>query len=61
MDLIRVNDLHLNIRQMGATGGGAHKYADEWHKLLGILIQREDELDSLVAGLQFVMEDVPGE
>jgi len=61
MDLIRVNDLHLNIRQMGATGGGAHKYADEWYKLLGILIQREDELDSLVAGLQFVMEDVPGE
>ena len=61
MDLIRINDLHLNISKMGATGGGAHKYADEWDQILGIEIAKQDELDSLVAGMQFILSDVVGE
>jgi Pantothenate kinase, acetyl-CoA regulated len=61
MDLIRINDLHLNISKMGATGGGAHKYADKWEQLLGIEIVRQDESDSLVAGMQFILSDVVGE
>mmetsp|Transcript_11782 Transcript_11782/g.22047 ORF Transcript_11782/g.22047 Transcript_11782/m.22047 type:complete len:781 (+) Transcript_11782:107-2449(+) len=61
MDLIRINDLHLNISKMGATGGGAHKYAEKWEQMLGIEIVRQDELDSLVAGMQFILSDVVGE
>lgn len=61
MDLIRMNDLHLNISKMGATGGGAHKYSDKWAEMLGIEIAKQDELDSLVAGMQFIMSDVVGE
>lgn len=61
MDLIQVNDLHLNISKMGATGGGAHKYADKWEKMLAIEIVKQDELDSLVAGMQFILSDVVGE
>lgn len=61
MDLIRLHKLHSNIREMGATGGGAHKYASSWERVLGIEIQREDELDSLVAGMQFVLSSVVGE
>lgn len=61
MDLIRVNNLHLNISEMGATGGGAHKYEDDWRDLLGVEMDKQDELDSLVAGMQFVMSDVVGE
>lgn len=61
MDLIRINDLHLNISKMGATGGGAHKYSDKWEQMLGIEIVKQDELDSLVAGMQFIMSDVVGE
>lgn len=61
MDLIRTNNLHLNIKQMGATGGGAHKFAAKWEKELGILMHKEDELDSLVAGMQFVLRTVVGE
>jgi len=61
MDLIRLNNLHLNINQIGATGGGAHKYSDKWDKELGITIDKQDELDSLVAGMQFVLADVVGE
>jgi len=61
MDLIRSNKLHSNIREMGATGGGAHKYAPAWKHVLGITILKEDELDSLVAGMQFVLSTVVGE
>ena len=61
MELIRANQLHLNIREMGATGGGAHKYANLWKDELGIEIAKQDELDSLVAGLQFVLASVVGE
>ena len=61
MDLIRANNLHLNICEMGATGGGAHKYADDWEKDLGISMDKQEELDSLVAGMQFVLSTVVGE
>lgn len=61
MDLIRANDLHRNIAEMGATGGGAHKYADDWDRMLGIEMVKVEELDSLVAGMQFVLADVVGE
>jgi len=61
MDLIRFNNLHLNIRNMGATGGGAHKFADAWERELAIGMIKQDELDSLVAGMQFVLSTVVGE
>jgi pantothenate kinase len=61
MDLIRYHNLHLSIAKMGATGGGAHKYAKEWDKVLGIQMDKQDELDSLVAGMQFVLSTVVGE
>ena len=61
MDLIRVNNLHLNICEMGATGGGAHKYADAWQRMLGIRMDKQEELESLVAGMQFVISTVVGE
>lgn len=61
MDLIRYHNVHHNIAKMGATGGGAHKYANEWDKLLGIQMDKQEELDSLVAGMQFVLATVVGE
>ena len=61
MDLIKSNNLHLDISQIGATGGGAHKYATRWDEQLGIKIAKQDELDSLVAGMQFILADVVGE
>lgn len=61
MNLIRVNNLHMNIRNMGATGGGAHKFADLWEQELGIGMIKQDELYSLVAGMQFVLSTVVGE
>ena len=61
MDLIRSHNLHLNIREMGATGGGAHKFANDWDRVLGIEILKQEELDSMVAGMQFVISTVVGE
>ena len=61
MDLIRLNDLHRNIVTMGATGGGAHKYAADWERVLGIKMEKVDELDSLVTGMQFVLSTAIGE
>jgi type II pantothenate kinase len=45
----------------GTTGGGAHKYANDWERELGIILTKQDEMDSLVAGMQFVMMDIVGE
>ena len=61
MDLIRANNLHMNIVAMGATGGGAHKYAEDWERILGIRMDKQEEMDSLVAGMQFVLSTVIGE
>ena len=61
MDLIREHELHWSIVKMGATGGGAHKYASDWKRILGIEIDKKDELDSMVAGMQFILADVVGE
>mmetsp|Transcript_24391 Transcript_24391/g.34967 ORF Transcript_24391/g.34967 Transcript_24391/m.34967 type:complete len:699 (+) Transcript_24391:48-2144(+) len=61
MQLIQKYDMHANIYCMGATGGGAHKYAKDWEDGLGIRMEKYDELDSLVAGMQFILSDVVGE
>jgi pantothenate kinase len=41
--------------------GGAHKYANDWERELGIVLTKQDEMDSLVAGMQFVIGDIIGE
>ena len=61
MDLIRAHNLHSSISKMGATGGGAHKFATHWEKQLAISMVKQEELDSLVAGMQFVLSTVVGE
>ena len=61
MELIKSSNLHVNIVKMGATGGGAFKYAEDMKRILGIEMTKEDEMDCLVAGMQFVLSDVVGE
>ena len=43
------------------AGGGAHKFANDWERELGINMAKQNEMDSLVAGMQFVMTDIVGE
>jgi pantothenate kinase len=61
MELIRHYNLHMNIQEMGGTGGGAHKYAELFLQELAIEMKKLNELDSLVAGMQFVLNTVVGE
>ncbi|XP_061372318.1 pantothenate kinase 1 [Gastrolobium bilobum] len=44
-----------------ATGGGAYVYTDLFKDRLGIILDKEDEMDCLVAGANFLLEVVPQE
>lgn len=44
-----------------ATGGGAYKYYDDIRKVLDIAIVREDEMECLILGLDFLTTKVPRE
>lgn len=39
-----------------ATGGGAYKFADLFKEKLGVSIDKEDEMDCLVAGSNFLLK-----
>ncbi|PON98966.1 Type II pantothenate kinase [Trema orientale] len=69
LEFIRRNQLHLGGCQHGgapgsenccvkATGGGAYKYADLFKEELGIYLDKEDEMDCLVAGANFLLKAV---
>ncbi|KAH0468340.1 hypothetical protein IEQ34_003373 [Dendrobium chrysotoxum] len=39
-----------------ATGGGAYKYADDFKERLGVSLDKEDEMNCLVAGANFLLK-----
>jgi type II pantothenate kinase len=39
-----------------ATGGGAYKYTDLFKERLGVSLDKEDEMDCLVAGANFLLK-----
>lgn len=41
-----------------ATGGGAYKYADLFKEKLGVSIEKEDEMNCLVAGANFLLKAI---
>lgn len=41
-----------------ATGGGAFKFADLFKEKLGIVFDKEDEMHSLVSGVNFLLKVV---
>ncbi|KAM6562218.1 hypothetical protein CsatB_022216 [Cannabis sativa] len=67
LEFIMRNKLHLGGCQHGgspdnytvkATGGGAYKYADLIKEKLGVCLDKEDEMDCLVAGANFLLKAV---
>ncbi|CAN1852889.1 Pantothenate kinase 1 [Linum perenne] len=44
-----------------ATGGGAHKFSDLFKEKLSITLEKEDEMDCLVAGANFLLKAVSRE
>lgn len=41
---------------MKATGGGAYKFADLFKERLGVSLDKEDEMNCLVAGANFLLK-----
>lgn len=50
-----------NIKSLGCTGGGAHKYEKVFNDMLDIKVHKMDELLCLVRGMQFVLNYSEGE
>lgn len=44
-----------NIKTIGCTGGGAHKYAADVEEQLDIHFEQKDELECLVSGMHFAL------
>jgi len=61
MKFIKAHGLDQYIEEVGATGGGAHKFADVWDEKLGIQMVKHEELESALVGMQFCLSDVIGE
>jgi len=60
MEFMRFKGLHLspNGRKMRvkATGGGAYKFADAFKEKIGLVVEREDELECIVEGANFLLK-----
>ena len=50
-----------NIKTIGCTGGGAHKYARDVEEQLDIRFEQQDELDCLVCGMHFALTYIENE
>ena len=61
IELLSSTGITENIRTIGCTGGGAHKYAKEFEEQLGITFVQLDELGCLVRGMNFALTNVVGE
>ena len=51
------NDPPTRVRVL-ATGGGAYRFADLFRSRLGVILEKEDEMDCLVAGADFLLRAV---
>ena len=61
IEMLSATGITENIRTIGCTGGGAHKYAKEFEEQLGITFVQLDELGCLVRGMNFALTNVVGE
>ncbi|KAG8193734.1 hypothetical protein JTE90_005032 [Oedothorax gibbosus] len=48
-------------KSIKATGGGAYKYTDLLTRTLGLMVDKEDEMECLIKGCNFVLRNIPDE
>eukprot|EP00835_Amoeboradix_gromovi_P003710 NODE_256_length_12667_cov_0.196292.p1 type:complete len:622 gc:universal NODE_256_length_12667_cov_0.196292:11784-9919(-) len=58
-----LKNIVLNMEQVNitATGGGAHKFASLFKEELGIVLDKHDEMDCTVKGMNFLLKEIPYE
>ncbi|KAJ6898188.1 hypothetical protein NC652_024878 [Populus alba x Populus x berolinensis] len=57
-DFEEAKSLKLFTIHLKATGGGAYKFSDLFKEKLGISLEKEDEMDCLVTGANFLLKAV---
>lgn len=60
-DYVRRRFFHRYIKEIACTGGGAFKFSSLFESRLGIELQKTDEMDGLIKGLNFVLKYAPEE
>jgi type II pantothenate kinase len=50
---VSIDEMRKGVKIM-ATGGGAHKFYELFHKTLCVEVRREDEMECLIEGLKFI-------
>ncbi|KAH8495287.1 hypothetical protein H0E87_018465 [Populus deltoides] len=59
LQFISANKLFFGVTiHLKATGGGAYKFSDLFKEKLGISLEKEDEMDCLVTGANFLLKAV---
>ncbi|CAH1439325.1 unnamed protein product [Lactuca virosa] len=61
LEFIRSKQLHIGDGDnavIKVTGGGAYKFADLFKEKLGVSIEKEDEIDCLVTGANFLLQAI---
>ncbi|KAK4312227.1 hypothetical protein Pmani_016307 [Petrolisthes manimaculis] len=65
LDFIRNHLIQSRESMVGksikATGGGAYKYAELIQQKLGLMVEKEDEIGSLIKGCNFLLRNIPDE
>lgn len=55
LQLVQEQGFFEHIKTLRCTGGGAHKFEEEF-KSIGITLQKVDEMDCLVQGAHFLVK-----
>ncbi|KAJ1637255.1 fumble-domain-containing protein [Pavlovales sp. CCMP2436] len=61
LQLVKAEGLHAEAKEIYATGGGAHKFADDFELELGVHLEKLDELACCVKGVTWLLDQVPDE
>ncbi|GJN29347.1 hypothetical protein PR202_gb17568 [Eleusine coracana subsp. coracana] len=59
----RLDECFQFVRKEGllrSNGGGAYKFADDFREKLGVYLDKLDEMDSVVSGANFLLQNIPG-
>ncbi|DAZ99215.1 TPA: hypothetical protein N0F65_008082 [Lagenidium giganteum] len=61
IQFIANHGLHHSLRSLPCTGGGSHKYASIFKELAGIELEKYDEIECTILGLNFLLTILPDE
>ncbi|MCL7030631.1 hypothetical protein MKW94_014267 [Papaver nudicaule] len=64
LDFIKSKQLHYQrgiAAKVKVTGSGAHKFADLFREKIGVTIEKEDEMDCIAGGANFLLQVVENE